>query len=181
MVSPHEDIPKAIIGFLDRLKQARLAGAGSEDDRSIEENTDLLTKLLDLASEWPRFSETPPSYQTALLRFIMKRRENFGTEQSITQNFASDVFDAVREMPKSHDLLYRMVQDYGVRPVTITISASSLLFSARDISHRKGGKPDDSMEAVACFISNLDYKFVRNNLLYIAHALLEKASDTNLS
>ncbi len=172
VMSPQEDTARALIGFLDSLKYARLASAGSEDGRSIEENTDSLTDLIDAASKWPPFSDMPASYRTALQRLVMGRREHLEKERTISQAFASELFDVVRKMPESYDLLVSMMLDYGASATAVTISISSMLFSAREIAYSRGDKPEDAIDAVVNFVSSLNYSIFVSDWIFIAQALL---------
>ena len=172
VMSPQEDTARAITGFLDSLKQARLASAEPKNSRSIEENTDSLADIFNAASKWPPFSDMPASYQTALQRLIIGRREHLEKEQAISQAFAPEVFDTARKMRESYDLFYGITSDYGALATVVAISISSMLFSAREIAYRKGDKPDDAMDAVVDFVSNLDYGIFASDWIFIAQALL---------
>jgi len=114
----------------------------------------------------------PASYRTALQRLVMGRREHLEKERTISQAFASELFDVVRKMPESHDLLVSMMLEYGASATTVTISISSILFSAREIAYRRGDKPDDAIDAVVNFVSSLNYGIFVSDWIFIAQALL---------
>jgi hypothetical protein len=157
MSAEHENGAAAISVFLENLKQNGADAGGRDGAGWLEKRATLLEELIESTSKWPRFDTMPPAYRAALENLVMARRNHLKKREDIPVSFVSLIFDSVRALPKSYDQFYQANLKYGARATNTVVCIASLLFTAYEIAMRNNSNPDDSLEPVVNFVSNMPF------------------------